>query len=82
MSLQYRKKLAGDRPKDLNAKTFAPNAGNIRPKKRKWNSNFFFDESTRNTHSITFHVIYDRYRILGWKLKKSTFPLTLYISII
>ena len=23
--------LAGDQPKDLNAKTFAPNAGNIKP---------------------------------------------------
>ena len=33
MSLRYRKKLAGDQPKDLNAKTFAPKAGNIRPKK-------------------------------------------------
>ena len=28
------KKVAGDQPKDLNAKTFAPNAGNIRQKKK------------------------------------------------
>ena len=50
-------KLAGDQPKDLNAKTFAPNAGNIRQKKENEILEFFY-ESARNTRSITFHVIY------------------------
>ena len=35
MSLRWRKKLAGDQPKDLNARTFASNAGNMRPKKKE-----------------------------------------------
>ena len=67
-------KLAGDQPKDLNAKTFALNARNIKKK--------FFYESARNTRLITFHVIYNRYTILDWNLKKSMIAFTLHISII
>ena len=35
MSLRYKKKLAFDQPKNLNANMFAPNAGNIRPTKKQ-----------------------------------------------
>ena len=72
MSLRYRKKLAGDQPKDLNAKTFAPNAGNIRQTKRHTEILGFLGESAQNARSITFHVIYNRYTILDWNHKKST----------
>ena len=70
MSLRYRKKLAGDQPKDFNARTFAPNAGNMRPKNKKTEILVFLGESAQNTRSIPFHVIYNRYTILDWKLKK------------
>ena len=70
MSLQYRIKLAGDQPQDLNAKTFAPNAGNFRQKNQKPEILVFLSESAQNTRSITFHVIYNRYTILDWNLKK------------
>ena len=70
MSLRYRKKLAGEQPKDFNAKTFGRNAGNIRQKKQKPEILVFLSESAQNTRSIIFHVIYNRYTILDWKLKK------------
>ena len=70
MSLQYRIKLAGDQPQDLNAKTFDQNAGNMRPKMEKTEILGFLSESAQNTRSITFHVINNRYTILDWKLKK------------
>ena len=49
MPLRYRKKLACDQPKDLNAKTFGPNAGNIRQKKQKPEIVVFLSESAQNT---------------------------------
>ena len=70
MSLRYRIKLAGDQPQDLNAKTFDQNVGNMRPKKKKTEILVFLGESAQNTRSITFHVIYNRYTILDWNLKK------------
>ena len=70
MSLRYRKKLAGDQPKDLNAKTFASNAGNFKQINQNPEILVFFSESAQNTCSITFHVINNRYIILDWKLKK------------
>ena len=70
MSLRYRKKLAGDQPKDLNAKTFASNAGNFRQKSQKPEILVFLIESAQNTRSITFHVINNRYPIIDWNLKK------------
>ena len=45
MSLRCRKKLAGDQPKDLNAKTFASNAGNFRQINQKPEILVFFSES-------------------------------------
>ena len=69
MSLQYRIKLTGDQPQDLNAKTFDQNAGNMRPKKEKTEILGFLSESAQTTRSITFHVIHNRYTILDWNLK-------------
>ena len=63
MSLQYRLKLAGDQPQNLNAKTFDQNAGNIRLKNKKPEILVFLSESAQNTCSITFHVINNRYTI-------------------
>ena len=70
MSLQYRIKLAGDQPQDLNAKTFDQNAGNMRPKKEKTEILGFLSESAQTICSITFHVINNRYTILDRNLKK------------
>ena len=64
------KKLAGDQPKDLNAKTFVLKAGNIRKRKKTTEILGFLGESAQNTCSITFYVIYNRYTILDWNPKK------------
>ena len=63
-------KLAGSQPKDFNVWTFGPNAGNMRPTKKKTEILVFLGISAQNTCSIIFHVINNRYTTLDWKLKK------------